>query len=202
METMKKISIEAWDQAAAAFADHKILTFPTDTVYGAGVLFGDLDDLNRLKSIKHRPEEKPIPVMVSSLEMMESVVQVTDRERKIVEKLLPGALTLILPLQKDIDPALFNGKTTAAVRIPDAPFILKTIESIGSPLFVTSANVSGEPAALTAEEAARALPDVYAVVDGKCQAMEASTIVDCTREALRILRPGPVTLQEIMDAVV
>lgn len=197
---MKILEQDACQQAAQAFSNHKILAVPTDTVYGVGVRFGDLEDLEALKNIKHRPETKPLPVVVSDVQMMKKIVQVDERTEKLVQNLLPGALTLILPLQPWVDRRFFNGNETAAVRIPDAPALLEVVRLLGEPIFLSSANVSGFPAALNAEQAAAALPDAYAVMKGDCREGMASTIVDCTRQTLGILRPGPISLEEIEHA--
>ena len=72
---------------ACAFNEHKIIALPTDTVYGVGVKYGNLDDLERLKRAKHRPETKPIPMMVSNVEQMKQVALVDERIEKIAAKL-------------------------------------------------------------------------------------------------------------------
>lgn len=188
-------------EAAAALKKHAILAFPTDTVYGVGVLSGSLGDLNRLKQAKHRPETKPIPVMAARADMLAPIAVVDERARKIMDAFLPGPLTLILPLKDDVDRRFTNGMDTVAVRIPDDAFVLAMIEQAGAPLFVTSANLSGEPTALTTEDVLRSLKDIDGIVEGTCAQLQASTIVDCTGEELRILRPGPVSLEELNAAL-
>lgn len=188
-------------EVANAFLNHEIIAFPTDTVYGVGVLYGDVEDLDRLKHAKHRPETKPIPMMVSSVDQMKKIAYVDARTEKIVDKFLPGALTLILPVLSDVNPAFTNGQPTVAVRIPDEEFILKVMDQIGSALLVTSANQSGQKTALSFEDAFRELPNIDGIVKGSCKALQASTIVDCTGETLKILREGPITLKELETAI-
>lgn len=188
-------------EVANAFLNHEIIAFPTDTVYGVGVLYGDVEDLDRLKHAKHRPETKPIPMMVSSVDQMKKIAYVDARTEKIIDKFLPGALTLILPLLSDVNPAFTNGQPTVAVRIPDEEFILKVMDQIGSALLVTSANQSGQKTALSFEDAFRELPNIDGIVKGSCKALQASTIVDCTGETLKILREGPITLKELETAI-
>lgn len=198
---MKLYTQKQATEAAAALKKHAILAFPTDTVYGVGVLSGSLDDLNRLKQAKHRPETKPIPVMAASADMLAPIAVVDERARKIMDAFLPGPLTLILPLKDDVDRRFTNGMNTVAVRIPDDAFVLAMIEQAGAPLFVTSANLSGEPTALTTEDVLRSLKDIDGIVEGTCAQLQASTIVNCTGEELRILRPGPVSLEELNAAL-
>lgn len=194
---MRTYSKEEINAVADALQNHKIIALPTDTVYGVGVMYGDLKDLQRLKNAKHRPETKPIPMMVSSIEHMEQVAVVDERVKKIAEHFLPGALTLVLKVKDNVPKEYTNGLDTIAVRIPDEPFILKVIDVLNTPLLVTSANQSGAKTALTSDDVFEQLPDIDGIVLGTCRALQASTIVDCTQEKLKILRPGPITLEQL-----
>ncbi len=194
---MRTYSKEEINAVAYALQNHKIIALPTDTVYGVGVMYGDLKDLQRLKNAKHRPETKPIPMMVSSIEHMEQVAVVDERVKKIAECFLPGALTLVLKVKDNVPKEYTNGLDTIAIRIPDEPFILRVIDELNTPLLVTSANQSGAKTALTSDDVLEQLPDIDGLVLGKCRALQASTIVDCTQEKLKILRPGPITLEQL-----
>ena len=194
---MRTYSKEEINAVADALQNHKIIALPTDTVYGVGVMYGDLKNLQRLKNAKHRPETKPIPMMVSSIEHMEQVAVVDERVKKIAEHFLPGALTLVLRVKEEVPAEYTNGLETIAVRIPEEPFILKVIDVLNTPLLVTSANQSGAKTALTSDDVFEQLPDIDGIVLGTCRALQASTIVDCTQEKLKILRPGPITLEQL-----
>jgi L-threonylcarbamoyladenylate synthase len=188
-------------KVANAFLAHDVLAIPTDTVYGVGVVYGDLNDLSRLKHAKHRPETKPIPMMVASASQMKQIAKVDARTEKIIDAFLPGPLTLILPLREDVSKEYTNGKDTVAVRIPDAPFILNVIQRLNKPLLVSSANISGRPAAITFDQAKENLPNIDGIVQGQCQQGMASTIVDCTKEQLAILREGPISLSKLENVI-
>lgn len=194
---MRTYSKEEINAVADALQNHKIIALPTDTVYGVGVMYGDLNDLQRLKNAKHRPETKPIPMMVSSIEHMEQVAVVDERVKKIAEQFLPGALTLVLKVKDSVPKEYTNGLDTIAIRIPDEPFILHVIDELNAALLVTSANQSGAKTALTSDDVLDQLPDIDGLVLGKCRALQASTIVDCTQENLKILREGPITLEQL-----
>ena len=193
---MKKYNQENIQEVIDAFNNHEILAFPTDTVYGVGVKFGNIEDLNRLKRAKNRVETKPIPVMVSNKEQLESFSVLNQREKNIIQSFLPGALTLILPLKEGINREFTNGNETIAIRMPDDDFVLSVIEKTG-PLFVTSANQSGNATSLCFEDALKELPNIDGIVFGTCKALQASTIVDCTKDELVILRQGPISLEEL-----
>lgn len=198
---MKEFSMDQVHEVACALNEHKIIALPTDTVYGVGVKYGDLNDLERLKLAKHRPETKPIPMMVSNVEQMEQVAIVDERTKKIVQHFLPGALTLVLPVKECVNTVYTNGLSTIAIRIPDEPFILKVIDEIDTPLLVTSANQSGQKTALTSDDVYEQLPKIDGIVLGTCKALKASTIVDCTKESLKILREGPISLEELNSVI-
>lgn len=198
---MKHYDSRDLNKAADDLMNHRILLLPTDTVYGTGVIYGDLQDLEAIRNIKHRPETKPIPFMVSSISMLRQIADPDKTAIQIAEKFLPGPLTLILPRKKSVDPVFTNGMDTIAVRIPDEPVLLELIEKIGKPLLVSSANVSGQPAALTAREAENALSNAWGILEGVCENRQASTILDCTSENLKVLREGPLSLEEIRAGI-
>ncbi|HIW17800.1 MAG TPA: threonylcarbamoyl-AMP synthase [Candidatus Faecalicoccus intestinipullorum] len=198
MRTYQKEQIK---EVAQAFQDHQILAVPTDTVYGVGVLYGDLKDLERLKHAKHRPETKPIPMMVSNIEQMKQIAQVDRRIEQIASRFLPGALTLVLRVKETVPKAYTNGLDTIAIRIPDEDFLLQVIQELNAPLLVTSANQSGAKTAICSEDVFEQLPNIDGIVLGRCKALQASTIVDCTQEELTILRPGPITLEQLKEAI-
>lgn len=149
---MKEYTKNQVHEVACAFNEHKIIALPTDTVYGVGVKYGDLEDLERLKRAKHRPETKPIPMMVSNVEQMKQVALVDERIEKIAAKFLPGALTLVVNVKDSVDSVYTNGLSTIAIRIPDEKFILDVIDELNCPILVTSANQSGEKTALTSDD--------------------------------------------------
>lgn len=198
MRTYQKEQIK---EVAQAFQDHQILAVPTDTVYGVGVLYGDLKDLERLKHAKHRPETKPIPMMVSNIEQMKQIAQVDRRIEQIASRFLPGALTLVLRVKETVPKAYTNGLDTIAIRIPDEDFLLQVIQELNAPLLVTSANQSGAKTAICSEDVFEQLPNIDGIVLGRCKALQASTIVDCTQEELTILRPGQITLEQLKEAI-
>ncbi len=197
---MKEYQADQIAEMAEALKEGQILAFPTDTVYGVGTIYGNAEALKRLKQIKRRPETKPVPMMVSRLEAIEDIVEVNDMAQVLADAFLPGALTLVMPLKEGVDREWTNGKDTAAVRIPNAPVLLQVMDQLDRPLMVTSANISGEPAALTKQEAIAMLPDVDGILDGTCHDLQASTIIDCTKEDPVVLREGPISKAEI-DAI-
>lgn len=195
---MKQYNLDQVKEVAKAFNEHKIIAIPTDTVYGVGVKYGDLNDLYALKHAKNRPETKPIPMMVCDIDQMETIAYVNEAVRKIAKAFLPGALTLVLKKKEAVPEAYTNGMDTIAIRIPNVPFILELIQQLKSPILVSSANQSGQKTAVTFDDVFAQLPNIDGIVIGKCNAGQASTIVDCTREEIKVLREGPISLDEIL----
>ncbi|MDO4466627.1 MAG: L-threonylcarbamoyladenylate synthase [Bacillota bacterium] len=198
---MKQYTLSQVTEVALAFKNHEIIAIPTDTVYGVGVKYGDINDLDALKHAKNRPETKPIPMMVCSVEQMEEVAFVNENVKKIAQAFLPGALTLVLKKKECVDDIYTNGMDTIAIRIPDVDFILSLIKEIGSPILVSSANQSGQKTAVTYEDVFEQLPNIDGIVIGKCDAGQASTIIDCTKENVVVLRPGPISLEQIQSVL-
>jgi len=178
--------------AARAIRRKEVIAIPTDTVYG---LAGDpfqAEAVERIFRIKRRPGDEPILLLIASLEQLRTLV--TDEPgalRAIAARFWPGPLTLILPASERVPIAITRGTGKVAVRWPAAPFAQALIREVGGAVTGTSANISGRPAAATAEEVARQLGNsVYSIVDGgRARTRQPSTIVDLT-EKPRMVRPG------------
>lgn len=176
----------------------KVIAFPTDTVYGLGVRYHDEEALTRLKQSKGRPESKPIPTMVANKEQLAAVAHLNEDIEKIVSAFLPGALTLVMNKSENVPEYATNGLDTIGVRMPDDPFVLKLIEGVGVPMLVTSANLSGEATGTTFEEVMAQLNGrIDGIVKGTCGCLSASTIIDVTKEQIKVLREGPISREEI-----
>ncbi len=178
--------------ASEALKNNKVVAYPTDTVYGLAVRFGSEKARLNLVARKKRPEEKYFPVMVSDIEMMEKIAVINDSARKIIEKFMPGPLTVVL--NKKID---FGDNGTLAIRIAHDETLKKIIEEIACPIFLTSANLSGNPVCKTALEIEESgLADI--IVDGEILDGTASTIIDLTGEEIKVLREGPISLGDLL----
>ena len=178
-----------------------LVAFPTDTVYGVAALPWDVDAVAQLYEAKKRPCSKPIPLLLSDAEYVDQVAQPTSVVERLAERFWPGGLTLVLR-KKERVPDVVTPRPTVAVRIPDLPLARAIIREAGGVLAVTSANISGQPSPVTAEEVVRQLGGrIELVVDGgTCPGGVASTIVDCTTSPPRILRRGPISEGDIEAA--
>lgn len=171
----------------------EVIAFPTDTVYGLGVVYHQVEALQRLKQAKGRLDEKPIPTMVSSFKQIADIAEVSTQAEALIQTFMPGAFTIILKKKATLPAYLTNGFETIGIRMPDDAFVLALIQACDTPLLVTSANLSDQPSGTTDEEVLAQLDGrIDGIVLGKSGATQASTIVDVSDSCLRIIRSGVI----------
>lgn len=192
----------AVEAATLAVRRGELVVLPTDTVYGVGADAFDPAAVRALLAAKGRGRDMPPPVLISAATTLDALATaVPGYARALVEEFWPGPLTLVCRQQTSLQWDLGETRGTVAVRMPDHPVALEVLERTG-PLAVSSANLSGSPAATTADDAERMLGESVAVVvdDGPSPGRDASTIVDVTGAQGRVLREGALPL-EALNAV-
>lgn len=200
---MNTVRLEKEDlqQVAQLLKEGNVVAFPTDTVYGLAVIYENEEALEALKRSKGRPENKPIPTMVSSIEQMKEIAQMSEKATALAEAFMPGAFTMILKKKETLPAYLTNGFDTVGIRMPNDEFILELIEACGKPLLVTSANLSGEETGIRDDQVLSQLDGrIHAIVMGEAVGKVASTIVDFSGEDVKIIREGPVT-KDMIDEI-
>lgn len=171
----------------------EVVVVPTDTVYGVGAHGLRETAVSRLFDAKLRERDKAIPLLLSDALDVEIVgVAISPLARELMARYWPGGLTLVVRARPGLPPSLTAGGATVAVRVPDHPIPRALARALGAPLAATSANLSGEPPATSAAEAATALAhQVALVLDGGPSPLGvASSVIDCTADPPRILRAG------------
>ena len=183
-----------------------LVALPTDTVYGIGVALGAPDGLARLFAAKDRPLDRAIVLLVADLEQAASVGVISPAARVLAERFWPGGLTMVLAQVRGagLPAALTGGAATIGVRLPDHDCPRELARALG-PLPVTSANLSGRPEARTASDVLDQLQErIELVLDGgPAPGGVPSTVVDCSGETPRVLRPGAIpsaALREALDS--
>ena len=179
-----------------------MVAFPTDTVYGLGADAFNAAAVERIYQIKKRPRHLPLPLLVGDMEQLALVAEtVSELALFLAQRFWPGGLTLVLPKASGL-PAYLGG-AGVAVRLPAHPLCQALIRGVGSPVTGTSANTSGKPSALTADEVREQLGNgVDLVIDGgRCPGGVESTVVDLTGEKPVLLRRGIIPEKEIDRAV-
>lgn len=182
----------ALQRAAAVVREGRLVVLPTDTVYGVGADAFDEVAVAMVLAAKHRGREMPPPVLVPSARTVDGLaVDVPMYARILMRRFWPGPLTLVLRAQPSLQWDLGDTNGTVALRMPADDVALALLEEVG-PLAVTSANVTGQPAATSAPEARDQLGGAVSVYldDGARTGGVPSTILDCTGQEPVVLRAG------------
>ena len=201
--------------ARSAIGKGELVVLPTDTVYGVAADAFNPKAVNRLLAAKGRGRQSPPPVLIPGIPTLDALAEnVPDEVRALVAAFWPGGLTVILPARASLNWDLGETNGTVALRMPSNRVVLEILSETG-PLAVSSANLTGEPAAMTAEEAHRMLDDSVSIYldDGRAgddypeaDAATGSTIVDATglllpEGKLRIVRSGVISDAAIREIV-
>jgi L-threonylcarbamoyladenylate synthase len=176
-----------------------VIAFPTDTVYGLGADAFNSTAVEKIYEIKNRPKHRTLPLLIADVNQLAITAgQISKIALFLTRRFWPGGLTLIL-LRTDSLPDYLASGPTIAVRIPNHPICLSLIQRLGNPLIGTSANISGQPPPLTAQEVGHQLGGKidFTIDGGKCPGGKESTVVDVTREPPIILRQGIIPSEEI-----
>lgn len=189
--------------AISALKDGRLVVMPTDTVYGIGADAFDSEAVAALLAAKGRGRNMPVPVLVGSWHTIQGLVySVPNSAKELIRAFWPGALSLVVRQAPSLQWDLGDANGTVMLRMPLHPVAIELLREVG-PMAVSSANISGRPAAVTADEAREQLGDLVEVYldGGRAEQQAASTIVDLTGAHPRVLRQGPVTVDAIADVL-
>jgi tRNA threonylcarbamoyl adenosine modification protein (Sua5/YciO/YrdC/YwlC family) len=191
-------------QARVALGRGELVVLPTDTVYGIAVDAFNPKAVAALLAAKGRERDTPPPVLIANQAAMNALAtDIPELAQKLADAFWPGALTMVLKAQPSLTWDLGDTKGTVALRIPDHKIALAVLEEVG-PLAVSSANLHGQPAAVTAQQAFDYFQDVVPVYldAGASPKGQASTILDLTplqqgQAQVRVLRKGAISLKRL-----
>lgn len=189
------------EQLADILKDDGVISVPTDTVYGICARINSKKARDKLMAVKNRPITKAFPIMCADEQQIQSIAIVDERAEKLIHAFMPGPITLVLNRNSTLSEYVTNGKDTIAVRMATSNVLKELIKKTGSPLFMTSANKSEEPECANLDEIENTCPLLDGMLDGEIVFGEASTIVDCSLEELRILRVGPISIEQITKVI-
>lgn len=206
---MKTLLLDAAspDTAAAAaqiIKEGGLVALPTETVYGLGANGLSEEAVAKIFTAKGRPQDNPLILHITGPEEIEKYCEnVPETAYLLAEKFWPGPLTMVLPARDLVPRRTTGGLNTVAVRCPKTEITRRIIRLAGVPIAAPSANLSGKPSTTTAQHV---LHDhdgrIEAVVDGgPCSVGVESTIVDLTEARPRLLRPGGVTPEQLLEAL-
>ncbi len=207
---LSNCSADAVSNAAGNLLAGNLVAFPTETVYGLGADACNADAVARIYSVKGRPADHPLIVHVASMDALgDWADEVPEYAISLARDFWPGPMTLIMKRSELAGDFVTGGQETVGVRVPDHPVALGLLEAFaragGKGVAAPSANRFGNISPTTAQAVADELSDYLAEADqildgGPCEVGVESTIIDCTGDAPRILRPGAVTIEMIEES--
>ncbi len=180
-----------------------VVAFPTETLYGLGCSAANRNAVERIFRIKGRGEDKPLPLVVADERAAQALAILAPAARPLTARFWPGPLTLILKSRRDL-PAGVAPEGKLAIRVSPHPVASALAKGLGGALVATSANKTGAPPPVTADEAAAALahdpPDM--ILDGgPSPGGPPSTILDLTGPEPKLLRAGAIDPDELEDCL-
>jgi len=187
--------------AVTAVLGGELVVLPTDTVYGLGADAFSPSAVRRLLAAKGRGREMPPPVLVGTVRAATALVEDLGADgQALIDEFWPGGLTIVCRAARTLSWDLGDSKGTVAIRMPEDKVALELLAETG-PMAVSSANLSGSPAATTAQQAREQLGESVAVYldGGQCAGGVASTIVDLTGERPRLLRRGAISIGRLRE---
>ncbi len=194
---MKRYSQSEIAAMAEILKNDGVLSVPTDTVYGVCARMDSEKAQENLRDVKHRPLTKAFPVMCADEDQIKEIAYVDDRAEKLIRAFMPGPVTFILKKKEEVPAYVNGGMETLAIRMATSDALRELIKVADAPVFMTSANQSGEPVCTSLDEIEKSCPTLDGMMEGNVSFGEASTIIDCTGNELKILRQGPVTMEQI-----
>ena len=207
---LSKCSANAMADAAANLLAGGLVAFPTETVYGLGADACNADAVARIYSVKGRPADHPLIVHFASMDGLgEWAEDVPEYAIALARNFWPGPMTLVVKRSVLAGDFVTGGQDTVGVRVPDHPVALGLLEAFeragGKGVAAPSANRFGNVSPTTAQAVSDELGDFLADGDqildgGACDVGVESTIIDCTGDAPKILRPGAITAQMITES--
>lgn len=188
------------DKACQILRMGGLVAFPTETVYGLGALATNPEAVMKIFKVKGRPSDNPLIVHVANISEVENIAYLDDRYIDVIRKITPGPITFVLKKKESIPNEVTAGLDSVGVRIPVHPIAQKLISCTG-PIAAPSANRSGKP---SPTDAKAVIEDLNGLIECIIDAGESSfgiesTIVDLRSFPPVVLRPGPITIEELME---
>ncbi len=201
---MLKLDSASLKKAAELIKKGEVVAFPTETVYGLGADIFNENAVKKIFAAKGRPNDNPLIVHVAKKEDIGKVArEIPTNARVLIDKFMPGPLTVILPKRKEIPYSVTGGMDTVGVRIPLHPGARAFIEACGCPVPAPSANSSGKP---SPTEAIHVFEDLNGKIPlildgGECDCGVESTVISLCGDVPLLLRPGMITYEMLSTAL-
>lgn len=198
---MKELSKKELNLASEILKSGGLIAFPTETVFGLGVIYDNKDSYDRLIKVKRRPPEKPFTLMLSNTKDIEKYAYINDKAKKLITKFMPGQFTIILKAKENLPSYVISKEGNVGIRISSMKLIQDLIDLVGFPLLVPSANKSGEPTLTKYEDVKNIFNnEIDAIINGECESNTPSTIV-MVDDDVKIIRLGIIKEEDIKKAL-
>lgn len=199
-------SKEAIEEAVEVIKKGGVIVYPTDTLYGLGADATNEVAVRRVFKIKKRPETKPVPVIISDLEMAKKLAYFDKKIAKILLSIWPGPVTVLLEKKYTLPDMVTAGQRSIGLRLPDYKIAHFLVVKSGVPLVATSANISDQPASNKIKEVLKQFTKEYYKPDlvldaGDLKFSQPSTILDLSKDKPKILRVGPVSKKKLFEII-
>ena len=198
---MEMLEKSQYKKASKILQNGGLIAFPTETVYGLGVIFDNEQSYERLINVKRRPPEKPFTLMCGSLDDIKKYAYVNELAQKLIDAFMPGQFTIILKAKENLPRWVVSKEGNVGIRISDDKFVQNLIIETGKTLLVPSANRSGENPCHTSNEVKDSLGnDLDAIIIGESVSNIPSTIV-FVDDSVHIIRLGEISESEIKNVI-
>ena len=193
MVVVRSLTKSILAEIVSALRNGSVIAVPTDTIYGVACLAQSTYGVKKIYSIKSRDVLKPIAILVSSVSQVSQYAEVSELISMVLQRLLPGPVTAVLPRKETLNPELNPGVESIGIRVIESDLLTPLVNALDEPLALTSANVSGEPSSLCVEDFASIHKDLDFILDAGTIATprDGSTVVDFSQEGrYSIIREG------------
>ena len=199
---MKILKSTQLDEAAELLKKGEVIAFPTETVYGLGVVYDNKEAYDKLVQVKRRPPYKPFTLMLADPEDVDKYANLNEAGKKLVNAFMPGPFTLITDAKPGLPKWCLSEIGRVGVRVADYDLIRELIRKTGKPLLVPSANRAGEEPGRTAQQVFDTFGDEFpAVIEGKTFDSQPSTVVMVEEKYTHVFREGPIKIEDIKKAI-
>ena len=186
------------NEALIALTNHQVIAFPTETVFGLGVFYDDKEAYELLNKVKNRREDKPYTMMIDNVNKITDYAYVDEKFLPIINKYMPGSLTILVKAKENVPSYVTHNTGIIGIRIPSNKEALDLLKYVKKPLLVPSANRADQKPALSADEVRNIFKDeIKVIIPGQISSGEPSTIIDLTSNEIRLIRKGPISLEEL-----
>lgn len=185
-------------KAAELLRSGEIIAFPTETVFGLGIIYDNEAAFERLVSVKQRRGDKPFTLMCASTDDISSYAVVDERLQKVINKFMPGPLTIIVAVKASLPKWVSFSTGFVGIRISSLDYVQELIRTTGKALLVPSANLADQAPALNSSEAMKVFSGkISAIVEGESISAIPSTIIEI-KDKIKLIREGEIPFSDIM----